>query len=74
MIAIINTHAPARPGALESVTHMTRHFASAGIRLAQPRSSKRSCAELTGLDQIFEVIHYGEEGAARQTIARPIER
>ena len=51
---------PARPGALESVAHLKRHF-RVGLASGSPTDIIKAVLRITGLDQIFEVMIYGDE-------------
>ena len=60
VIAHYETRMPARPGALESVAHMKRHF-RVGLASGSPTDIIKAVLRITGLDQIFEVMIYGDE-------------
>ena len=60
VIAHYEERMPARPGALESVTHMKRHF-RVGLASGSPTEIIKAVLRITGLDQIFEVMIYGDE-------------
>ena len=51
---------PTRPGALESVAHMKEHF-RIGLASGSPTEIIKAVLRITGLDQIFEVMIYGDE-------------
>ena len=60
VIAHYEARMPARPGALESVAHMKRHF-RVGLASGSPTDIIKAVLRITGLDQIFEVMIYGDE-------------
>lgn len=60
VIAHYEERMPARPGALESVAHMKRHF-RVGLASGSPTDIIQAVLRITGLDQIFEVMVYGDE-------------
>ncbi|MCY3864005.1 MAG: HAD family phosphatase [Chloroflexi bacterium] len=60
VIAHYEERLPARPGALESVHHMKRHF-RVGLASGSPTEIIKAVLSITGLDQIFEVMIYGDE-------------
>ncbi len=60
VIAHYEARMPARPGALESVRHMKRHF-RVGLASGSPTDIIKAVLSITGLDQIFEVMIYGDE-------------
>jgi len=60
VIAHYEAHMPTRPGALESVSHMKRHF-RVGLASGSPTEIIKAVLRITGLDQIFEVMIYGDE-------------
>ncbi|MDE2910376.1 MAG: HAD family phosphatase, partial [Chloroflexota bacterium] len=60
VIAHYEARMPARPGALESVRHMKRHF-RVGLASGSPTDIIKAVLRITGLDQIFEVMIYGDE-------------
>lgn len=62
VIAHYEERMPARPGALESVTEMKRHF-RVGLASGSPTDIIKAVLRITGLDQIFEVMIYGDEVA-----------
>ena len=51
---------PTRPGALESVSHMQQHF-RVGLASGSPTEIIKAVLNITGLDQIFEVMIYGDD-------------
>ncbi len=51
---------PTRPGALESVRQMKQHF-RVGLASGSPTDIIKAVLRITGLDQIFEVMIYGDE-------------
>ena len=51
---------PTRPGALESVSRMQRHF-RLGLASGSPTEIIKAVLGITGLDQIFEVMIYGDD-------------
>jgi len=60
VIAHYEARMPARPGALESVAHMKRHF-RVGLASGSPTDIIKAVLRITSLDQIFEVMIYGDE-------------
>ena len=62
VIAHYEERMPARPGALESVAEMERHF-RVGLASGSPTEIIKAVLRITGLDQIFEVMIYGDEVA-----------
>ncbi|MDE2748820.1 MAG: HAD family phosphatase, partial [Chloroflexota bacterium] len=60
VIALYEARLPARPGALESVSQMKRHF-RVGLASGSPTEIIKAVLSITGLDQIFEVMIYGDE-------------
>ncbi|MYE26293.1 MAG: HAD family phosphatase [Chloroflexi bacterium] len=60
VIAHYEARMPTRPGALESVGHMKRHF-RVGLASGSPTEIIKAVLRITGLDQIFEVMIYGDE-------------
>ena len=60
VIAHYEERMPARPGALESVAHLKRHF-RVGLASGSPTEIIKAVLRITGLDQIFEVMIYGDE-------------
>ena len=51
---------PTRPGAIESVKHMKEHF-KVGLASGSPTEIIKAVLRITGLDQVFEVMIYGDE-------------
>ena len=60
VIAHYEERMPTRPGALESVAHMKQHF-RVGLASGSPTEIIKAVLRITALDQIFEVIVYGDE-------------
>lgn len=60
VIAHYEARMPARPGALESVARMKRHF-RVGLASGSPTEIIKAVLRITELDQIFEVMIYGDE-------------
>ena len=60
VIAHYEERMPTRPGALESVAHMNEHF-RIGLASGSPTEIIKAVLRITGLDQIFEVMVYGDE-------------
>ncbi|MCY3834466.1 MAG: HAD family phosphatase, partial [Chloroflexi bacterium] len=60
VIAQYEARMPTRPGALESVAHMNEHF-RVGLASGSPTDIIKAVLRITGLDQIFEVMIYGDE-------------
>ena len=60
VIAHYEARMPTRPGALESVSHMKEHF-RVGLASGSPTEIIKAVLSITGLDQIFEVMIYGDE-------------
>ena len=60
VIAHYEERMPTRPGALESVAHMDEHF-RVGLASGSPTEIIKAVLRITGLDQIFEVMVYGDE-------------
>ncbi len=60
VIAQYERRMPARPGALESVSEMRRHF-RIGLASGSPTEIIKAVLSITGLDQLFEVMIYGDE-------------
>jgi len=60
VIAQYEERMPARPGALESVVHLKRHF-RVGLASGSPTDIIKAVLRITGLDQVFEVMIYGDE-------------
>ena len=62
VIAQYEARMPTRPGALESVRHMKGHF-RVGLASGSPTDIIKAVLSITGLDEIFEVMIYGDEVA-----------
>ena len=62
VIAHYEERMPTRPGALESVSQMQRHF-RVGLASGSPTEIIKAVLSITGLDQVFEVMIYGDEVA-----------
>lgn len=62
VIAHYEERMPTRPGALESVSHMKQHY-RVGLASGSPTEIIKAVLGITGLDQIFEVMIYGDEVA-----------
>ena len=60
VIAQYEARVPTRPGALESVRHLKRHF-RVGLASGSPTDIIKAVLSITGLDQLFEVMIYGDE-------------
>ena len=60
VIAQYEARMPTRPGALESVRNMKRHF-RVGLASGSPTEIIKAVLRITGLDQQFEVMIYGDE-------------
>ena len=60
VIAHYEERMPARPGALESVAHLKRHF-RVGLASGSPTEIIKAVLRITGLDHIFEVMIYGDD-------------
>ena len=60
VIAHYEERMPTRPGALESVRHMKRHF-RVGLASGSPTEIIKAVMRITGLDQDFEVMIYGDD-------------
>ena len=60
VIAQYEQRMPARPGALESVSEMAGHF-RVGLASGSPTEIIKAVLSITGLDQIFEVMIYGDD-------------
>lgn len=59
VIAMYEQRMPTRPGAIESVKHMNEHF-QVGLASGSPTDIIKAVLRITGLDQIFEVMIYGD--------------
>ncbi len=62
VIAQYERRMPTRPGALESVAAMRREF-RVGLASGSPTEIIQAVTRITGLDQIFEVMIFGDEVA-----------
>lgn len=51
---------PTRPGAIESVHRMKQHF-RVGLASGSPTEIIKAVLRITGLDQVFEVMIYGDD-------------
>ncbi len=60
VIAHYEERMPTRPGALESVARMNEQF-RVGLASGSPTDIIKAVLSITGLDQIFEVMIYGDE-------------
>ena len=60
VIAHYEARMPTRPGALEAVAHLKAHF-RVGLASGSPTEIIKAVLRITGLDQIFEVMIYGDE-------------
>lgn len=60
VIAQYEARIPARPGALESVARMKEHY-RVGLASGSPTEIIKAVLRITGLDQLFEVMIYGDE-------------
>ena len=60
VIAHYEARMPTRPGAIESVHHMKEHF-RVGLASGSPTEIIKAIMSITGLDQVFEVMIYGDE-------------
>lgn len=60
VIAHYEERMPTRPGAIESVKHMKEHF-RVGLASGSPTEIIKAVLRITGLDQIFEVMIYGDD-------------
>ena len=63
VIAHYEKRMPTRPGAIESVHHMKQHY-RVGLASGSPTEIIKAVMRITGLDQVFEVMVYGD-GIAR---------
>ncbi len=63
VIAHYEKRMPTRPGAIESVQHMKQHY-RVGLASGSPTEIIKAVMRITGLDQVFEVMVYGD-GIAR---------
>ena len=60
VIAHYEQRMPTRPGAIESVHRMKQHF-RVGLASGSPTEIIKAVLRITGLDQVFEVIIYGDD-------------
>ncbi len=60
VIAHYEERMPTRPGAIESVKHMKEHY-RVGLASGSPTEIIKAVLRITGLDQIFEVMIYGDD-------------
>ena len=60
VIAKYEERMPTRPGALESVARMRRHF-RVGLASGSPTEIIQAVMRITSLDQVFEVMIYGDD-------------
>ena len=60
VIAQYERRMPTRPGALASVGHMKAHF-RVGLASGSPTDIIQAVMRITGLDQVFDAIVYGDE-------------
>ena len=60
VIAHYEKRMPERPGAIESAHHMRRHYRVA-LASGSPTEIIKAVMRITGLDQVFEVMVYGDE-------------
>ncbi len=60
VIAHYERRMPTRPGAIESVHRMKQHF-RVGLASGSPTEIIKAVLRITGLDQIFEVMIYGDD-------------
>ena len=60
VIARYEERMPARPGALDSVRRMKRQF-RIGLASGSPTEIIKAVLSITGLDQLFEVMIYGDD-------------
>ena len=60
VIAHYEKRMPTRPGAIESVHHMKQHY-RVGLASGSPTEIIKAVMRITGLDQVFEVMVYGDE-------------
>ena len=60
VIAHYERRMPTRPGAIESVHRMKQHF-RVGLASGSPTEIIKSVLRITGLDQVFEVMIYGDD-------------
>ena len=60
VIALYEERMPTRPGALESVQHMKSCF-RVGLASGSPTEIIKAVTRITGLDQVFDAMIYGDE-------------
>ncbi|MCC7206300.1 MAG: HAD family phosphatase [Anaerolineae bacterium] len=60
MMAHYEEHMPLRPYALEAVTNIAREY-RVGLASGSPTELIKHILRLTGLDQVFEVVVYGDD-------------
>jgi HAD superfamily hydrolase (TIGR01509 family) len=60
VIAHYELKMPTRPGAIESVKHMSKHL-RVGLASGSPTEIIKAVLRITELDQIFEVMIYGDD-------------
>ena len=60
VIAHYELRMPTRPGAIESVKHMKEYF-RVGLASGSPTEIIKAVLRITELDQVFEVIIYGDD-------------
>ncbi|MCY4021776.1 MAG: HAD family phosphatase [Chloroflexi bacterium] len=60
VIAHYERRMPTRPGAIKSVHRMKQHF-RVGLASGSPTEIIRAVLRITGLDQVFEVMIYGDD-------------
>lgn len=60
VIAHYQRRMPTRPGAIESVHRLKQHF-RVGLASGSPTDIIQAVMRITGLDQIFEVMIYGDD-------------
>ncbi|QPC84239.1 HAD family phosphatase [Phototrophicus methaneseepsis] len=60
VIAHYASRMPTRPGALEAVHEMAAHY-RCGLASGSPTEIIKAVLEITGLDQVFEVVVYGDD-------------
>ena len=60
VIAKYEARMPTRPGAIDSVHHMKQHY-RVGLASGSPTEIIKAVTRITGLDQVFEVMVYGDD-------------
>jgi HAD superfamily hydrolase (TIGR01509 family) len=60
VLARFEERIPTRPGAIESVHALSKHF-RVGLASGSPTDIIQRIMQLTGLDQVFEVMCYGDD-------------